>query len=176
MRSVGTNLPADRTGTSQGTDVTDQQPSGFEPPSFDKDSLYRSPDPQRTVGPPPEPKSSTALVVVLALVCIVVVGGFAWFVAGSLGDDEAPADYEGIETDAVARFHERTADLFDEEVTREQREEIGQAVCEFTDRSTDPRTVQQHFEAAYPEADFRLLFDASANAWCPEHAGLLLTG
>ena len=79
-------------------------------------------------------------------------------------------------TDALARFHERTADLFDEEVSREQREQIGQAVCEFTDRSTDPRTVQQHFEAAYPEADFRLLFDASANAWCPEHAGLLLTG
>jgi hypothetical protein len=141
--------------------------------TFDPASIYAAPTPPRVIGPPPEPRSNKGLVAGLAVLCVVVLGLFAWFVVGSLGEEEELVDYESVQADPVARFHERTADLFEDDVPPDQREAVGQAVCEFTDRSTDPRTVEQYFTATYPEADFRLLFDASANAWCPEHAGLL---
>lgn len=143
---------------------------------FNQASIYESPDPKRVWAEPEEPKVSKGLLVGLAAVGLLVLVGIVAFVATS-GDEETAAPTTSIETglgqDPVARFHERTDGFFDESTPVEQREAIGQAVCDAVDRSSDPRTVRQQFQATFPEADVRLLFDASANAWCPEHAALL---
>lgn len=155
--------------------MSDQNPN--KPPAFDSSTLFDDPTPKRVPGPLPDDKGSPVLVAILALAALVIVGGIVFTVVSASSDDEkAPEVTAGIVTlDPVARFHERTDRLFDDSVTEEQREAIGQSVCDAVASSSDPRTVRDFFKDRFAEGDVKLLFEASANAWCPEHAGTLIT-
>lgn len=154
-------------------------PNSTPPPAFDSSSLFDDPTPKRVPGPPPDEKGSPVLVAVLAVAAVVIVGAIVFSIVGSSSsdDDDTPEVNTGVVAlDPVARFHERTDRLFDDSVSREQREAIGKSVCEAVESSSDPRTVQDFFRDRFAEGDVKLLFEASANAWCPQHAGALVTG